>query len=258
MSPSDKPGSTTVDKALKVLVALADNASPRGTSLAELSSKVGYHKTTAYRLLATLQRNGFVQQDPDTDRYRLGLKLLELSTILLDNLELRREASPLLCELMTKTNETIHLAVLEQAEVVYIDKVESLNPVRMFSRIGRRMPAHCTGMGKAILAYMPDPYVAMVIAKGLPQRTSNTITSPDEFRRELGRIRERGYSIDNVENEDGIACTAAPVFDHTGQPIAAISVAGPSMRVTPERFEELGLLVKNTAQEISHRMGYRG
>lgn len=246
-----------MDKALKVLVAMADDATPRGTSLAELSAKVGYHKTTVYRLLATLQRNSFVQQDPDTDRYRLGLKLLELSTVLLDNLELRREASPLLCELMAKTNETVHLAVLEQAEVVYIDKVESHNPVRMFSRIGRRMPAHCTGMGKAILAHMPETYVDQVIAKGLPKRTPNTITSADQLRRELARIRECGYSTDNVENEDGIACAAAPIFDHLGHPVAALSVAGPSMRVTPERFEELGLLVKDTAREISRRMGHR-
>lgn len=252
-----KPGSTTVDKALKVLVAMGENSTPRGLSLAELSTRIGYHKTTVYRLLATLQQNGFVQQDADTDRYRLGLRLLELSTTLLENLELRYEASPLLHELMMKTGETVHLGVLDGAEVVYIEKVESLNPVRMFSRIGRRMPCYCTGLGKAVLAYLPEERVEEALAHGMLRRTANTITSPEEMKRELARVRELGYAIDNVENEEGIACVAAPIFDHLGRPIAGLSIAGPSMRVGPERFEELGALVKKTAMDISRRMGYR-
>ncbi len=252
-----KPGSTTVDKALKVLVAMAHSSTPRGVSLAELSTKIGYHKTTVYRLLMTLQQNGFVQQDPDTDRYKLGLKILELSTVLLDNLELRREASPFLHDLMVKTNETVHLGLLDQAEVVYIDKVESLNPVRMFSRIGTRMPWHCTGLGKAIAAFLPESRVEELLAVDLKKRTSNTITSMGAMRDELLKTKSRGYSIDDVENEEGISCVASPIFDYLGRPIAGLSVAGPSMRITPDKFANLGELVKETAMNVSRRMGYR-
>jgi IclR family transcriptional regulator, KDG regulon repressor len=252
-----KPGSTTVDKALKVLAAMAETSTPRGSSLAELSNKIGYHKTTVYRLLMTLEQNGFVQQDPDTDRYKLGLKLLELSTVLLDNLELRREASPFLHDLMVKTDETIHLGLLDQFEVVYIDKVESLNPVRMFSRIGTRMPWHCTGLGKAIAAFMPEAKVDELIGHGLPKRTNNTITSCETMREELAKTRARGYSIDNIENEEGIACVAAPIFDYLSRPVSGLSIAGPSMRITPDRFESLGELIKETAMSVSRRMGYR-
>lgn len=244
----------SVTKAFSILEYLAKAGSPK--DLGVISADLHMNKSTIYRFLATLCSLGYVVQNPESGRYALGSKVVWLASHFLDGIDLRTLARPFLKSLVEKTRETVHLAILDNYEVVYIDKVDGLQPVKMASRIGGRMPAHSTGLGKALLANMDEIHWREYINKvGLQVYTPNTINDPDTFIRHLRQIRERGYSIDNSENEEGIRCVAVPVFDHTGQTIAAISISGWSLTMTPERDAELSSLARQVAYEISERLG---
>jgi IclR family acetate operon transcriptional repressor len=249
------PGSRTVERALTVLVEVGESGS-RGLTLAECSALLGYSKPTTHRILRTLTARGFLRADAARGVYTLGVTTLRLGMDFLEELDLRREALPLLADLAEETGETVHLGVLHGSEVVYIEKVESRQAVRMFSRIGHTMPAHSTGVGKAILAFLPPEQLDAALPATLERRTPTTIVERDRLLEHLAELRELGYSTDDAENEDGIRCVGAPVFDHTGVVCAAISAAGPASRVTAARFPELGARVRETALEISRRIGY--
>jgi IclR family acetate operon transcriptional repressor len=174
----------------------------------------------------------------------------------LDQLDIRTEALPVLRGLGERTGETVHLGVLDGSDVIYIEKIESTHAVRMFSRIGHTMPAYSTGIGKAILAHLSPDELAQALPEELEPRTPATITERVKLVRHLADIRRRGYSTDDVENEDGIRCVGAPVFDHSGRACAGISIAGPESRVTPDQFPELGALVGEAAMSVSRRIGF--
>lgn len=245
----------SLERALKILEVLGNHQ--KGLGVTELAHEVDLHKSTVHRLLGTLAQRGFVEQDSETERYKLGLKIIELSNKMLTNMEVRQEARPYLEELMQFANEVVHLCVLRQGEIVYIDKVECPSTIRMYSQIGRRGPVHSSGVGKAILAFLPQEEVVRILQdKGMPRKTPNTITDIDEMLNHLAEIRLQGYSVDEVENELGIRCVAAPIWDHAGQVVASISVAGPESRVTRERVPELASKIKETGLMISHRLGY--
>ena len=249
-------GSQTLDRALTVLLEIG--AAPEsGLTLAACAGILGYSKPTTHRILRTLASRGFLRLDEERGIYTLGLTLLRLGMDFLENLDLRRESLPLLQALADSTGETVHLGVLNGSEVVYIEKVESRHAVRMFSRLGHTMPACSTGVGKAILAFLPPQELAAALPDVIERRTAQTITSRSKFLAELDRIRERGYSTDDLENEEGIRCVGAPIFDHQGLVCAAISVAGPEGRVTREVFPSLGARVRESALSISGRIGYR-
>ncbi len=245
----------SLDRALKILEVLGNNQ--KGLGVTELAHEVDLHKSTVHRLLNTLAQRGYVEKDQETEKYKLGLKIVELSNKILTNMELREEARSYLEELMKYANEVVHLCVLREGEVVYIDKVECPNTIRMYSQIGRRAPVHCTGVGKAILAFLPeDEIISILKTKGMPQKTPNTITDLQEMLKHLKEIRHLGYAVDEIEHEPGIRCVAAPVWDHTGQVVASISVSGPAYRLTRERVPELAVKVKETGLKISRRLGY--
>jgi IclR family acetate operon transcriptional repressor len=248
-------GSQTLDRALNVLLEVGRSGAS-GLGLAECSRLLGYSKPTTHRILRTLTRRGFLEVDDERGVYTLGIANLRLGMAFLHQLDLRREALPLLRQLVEKSRETVHLGVLSGADVVYIEKVESPQAVRMFSQVGHTMPAHSTGIGKAILAHLPAEERAAILPERIESRTPATITSRAELENHFAEVRRRGYSTDDVENEDGIRCVGAPVFDHTGSVCAGISIAGPAVRVTPDRFGELGPLVRATADEISTRIGW--
>jgi DNA-binding IclR family transcriptional regulator len=255
MSMEPVAGSQTLDRALTVLLEIAKNGE-RGLSLAECSAILGYSKATTHRILRTLSRREFVRLDEERGLYSLGITNLRLGMGFLERLDLRREAIPVLRELAALTGETVHLGTISGTDVVYIEKVESPKAVRMFSRVGDTMPAYSTGIGKAILAFLPDAELEEHLPARLERRTPTTIVDRGELRVEFSSIRERGYSTDNIENEDGIRCVGAPIFDHSAVVCGAISVAGPANRVGPERFEELGRMVRQRADEISVRIGH--
>jgi DNA-binding IclR family transcriptional regulator len=248
-------GSQTLDRALGALLEIGESGS-RGLTLAECCASLGYSKPTVHRILRTLASRGFLRVDRERGLYTLGVANLRLGMTFLEQLDLRSEALPILRELGERTGETVHLGVLDGSDVVYIEKVESTHAVRMFSQIGRTMPAYSTGVGKAILAQLPPDEVAKVLPERLEARTAATITDRAALIRHLVEVRQRGYSTDEVENEEGIRCVGAPVFDHTGIVCAGISVAGPATRVTHERTPDLGRLVQTAALSISRRIGY--
>ncbi len=252
----------TVKKAMDILDCLGETGVP--LSVSEISRKLGISRSTVYRLLTTLATGGYVGQDPtnpesNITKYRLGFKIPELASSLLGSIQLRQQALPFLQELKDIANETVHLVVMDRGEVTYIDKVECSQAVRMHSAIGRRGFSHCTAVGKAMLAFMSKDEVEDIVEKhGLFARTPNTITDKEALLRELERVQLQGYAVDNIENEEGIRCVGAPIFDHQGKPVAALSVSGPAFRMTMERVIELTGAVTSTASMISRQLGYLG
>lgn len=256
--PGSRNSSASLRRALGILLQLADDTEdPRGASLSDLAGVLDMNKSTLLRLLAPLCETRLIEQDSDTGRYRLGWRTAQLGQTYLERLDLRTAAHDVLHGLMTTTGETIHLVIADLPEVVYVDKADTPQPVRMHARIGSRQPAYCTGVGKAMLAHADEATVRSVIDRGLPRRTPNTLTTGPALLADLAVIRDRGYAVDEIENEAEIRCVAAAVFDHTGTAGCALSVSGPATRITTARVPELGRLVGEAAAEISRRLGAR-
>jgi DNA-binding IclR family transcriptional regulator len=246
--------STSVTKAFRIVELLAANPNG-GLTLAELSAQLGMPKSTAHRYLATLVALDLTERD-GTDRFRVGTRLVELAGSYLANSDLRTESSAILDELAATTGETVHLAVPSRGEVVYIAKVESIHALRMYSHIGARLPMHSTSLGKAILAHLPVARVDEILLRPMAARTPRTITSSRELAVELERIRQQGFAIDDEENEVGVCCVGAAVFDYLAVPVAAVSISGPISRMSRERCVTLGPMVRDAALRVSHRVGY--
>ncbi|WDL96135.1 IclR family transcriptional regulator [Alicyclobacillus sp. ALC3] len=245
----------SVDKAFALLEVVSEY--PNGVSITELANHVGMYKSTVHRLLTTMMRHRAIEQDSETGRYKLGYGVLDLGMRLLSSIDLRAEALPYLKELSAQVNEVVHLAFLDQGEVVYIEKVESAQTIRMHSRVGTRVPVHATGLGKAILALLPRPEQVRIIERyGLPRLTEHTVTERESFLRSLETTRETGFAFDFEEHELGVCCVAAPIRDSAGRVVAACSVSGPSIRLDQRRLHNLVQPVKETAAAISARLGY--
>lgn len=247
-----------VVRALTLLEVLAEIGSP--VTVTELAKKVGLKMTTVHRLLTTLLVRGFVEQDPQTMRYKLGIKSFEIGNSAMHSLDVRTVARPYLKELVDKVNETANLALFDNGEVVYIDQLESTNIVivKMFARIGSRGAAYCTGSGKVLLAGLPDEELKNLLNKMNFQRfTANTITDKEHLIKEIQKIREQGYAVDDAERDEGVCCIAAPIKNHDGKTVAAISVSGPNTRVNPDHLDLFISAVTETARQISLRLGHR-
>ncbi|MDR7555791.1 MAG: IclR family transcriptional regulator [Armatimonadota bacterium] len=255
MSRSSRRDVQSVDRAMVLLAALGEAGCPLGVR--ELSARVMLPRPTVYRLLQTLEHHGAVTAADG--RFMIGPRILWLAAQRLEHIELRTVGRPFLLDLRDRTGETVHLAVLEQGQVVYVDKVEPPGPMRMASAVGKIMPAHCTALGKAMLAHLPREQVREVLARhGMPQRTRQTITNADVLLAELDAVRARGYAVDNVENEEGIRCVGAAIFDHRGEVVGAVSVSGAVRALTLERIRrDLGPCVRDTAEWISRAMGWQ-
>jgi DNA-binding IclR family transcriptional regulator len=222
----------TVDAAAKALDLLTTFSfrEPR-LSLADLAARTGIPRATAFRLLSTLEQAGFVAKTGG--EYQLGIKCFVLGNIVAAGLDLREKAHPHLVSLRDATGETVHLAILDRWQVVYLERVHSPHPVGfMRSRVGALVPAYCTGLGKTLLAFQPEEEVARwVSGQTFKALTPQTITSARRLLKELRAIRERGYGLDEQEHEIGVRCIAAPIRNHAGEVVAAISVAGPAERM---------------------------
>lgn len=243
-------------KALNILEVLADEEPPY--TLTELSRRLHLHVSTVHRLLVNLLRHGFVEEDTISGGYQLSYGVLRMGLRVLDRLDFRRVAQPLLRDLNLRTKETVHMAILQETRGISIEKFDSPQPVGLDARLGGIMPLHCTGVGKTLLAYQGEGLLNQIAQPpGLARMTAHTITGLAQLRRELESIREQGYAIDQEEAVEGLSCVAGPVFNHTGQVVAAFSVAGPATRLTTARLSELAQLVRETSQQISYRLGYR-
>lgn len=225
--------------------------------ISALAKHLGLAKSTVHRLATTLIEARLLEQNPQTSKYRLGLAVFELGACVANQKDVSKVSIPYLEELMERTGETVHLAILDENEVLYINKIESRQTIRMFSRVGRRGPVYCTGVGKVLLAFQPQERIEEVIAAGLVAHTAHTIVDPDKLRACLNKVRADGYAIDDQEIEIDLRCIAAPVRDHSGNVIASISVAGPSQRLPKERLLGFAPDLTSTAGTISQRLGYR-
>jgi DNA-binding IclR family transcriptional regulator len=245
-----------LDRALAILDKLS--ADGPDLSLGEISEKVELHKSTAHRLIMVLERHKLIERNSVNGRYRLGLKLFELGTRAVSQLDLRERARPFLERLVLETSETVHLCILDDSEVVYLDKVEPARSVRMATSVGRRNPAHCTAVGKAIMAYLSDVQVEEIVRKqGMKAMTVHTITSLIELKKELIAVRERGYAIDNEEIEEGVRCVGCVVRNFSGEPLAAISVSAPAFRLTKDKMKGLSQAVVTVANALSRELGFK-
>ncbi|MGW8221529.1 MAG: IclR family transcriptional regulator [Syntrophobacteria bacterium] len=258
--PSKKPGVQAIERACSILDLLGKGK--QTYSIRELAHELNLPKPTVHRMLTTFCRFGYVIQDEVSKEYRLGFRLVELGQAVLDRIDVRKEAEPYLHRLAARVQETVHLAILDENEIVYLEKVERMDDpkgLRMASRVGMRIFAHCCAVGKVLLAFMPDRSKTEIFSKkGLPRLTENTIVDAEQLQEHLTMVEQQGYAVDDEENEVGIRCVAAPVRNDRGKVIAGISISGPAVRVSLERIhQELKWEVMKTAAELSSRLGFR-
>jgi IclR family transcriptional regulator, KDG regulon repressor len=245
-----------VEKTIRVLRLLSDGK-PR--TLTDISQGVNINTSTTYRLVATLANHNYLELDELTGEYRLGFACLELARSYQTGSELLRIARPELSKLRDATSETVHLAVLDGMEIVYLEKLEGLHAIGlMSSRVGRRAPAYCTGVGKALLSQQdPKTVLENTEWETLIRYNEKTIVEPEALMADFELARRRGYALDEGEHEFEVRCVAAPIFNHSGEAFAALSVSGPRSRFDPiAQNNELIRLALETAQVISAKLGY--
>ena len=243
-------------KALKIIECF--NAESPCLRLAEIASRVNIHRSTAYRLLSDLVSESFLEFDKTTKQYRLGIKFLSFAAIVLGRLNIIDISKPIMKELVEKTSQTVNLAILDQNSVVYVAKVEPPSSLRLSSRVGARVPVHCTALGKVLLAYLHDDDRQNVLKNvELKEFTPATIISKEKLLEELANIKREGFAIDHEEYLPGLMCVAYPIFNYQKEAIAAISIAGPVTDFKEELLKKWEKYIGKAATEISHQLGYK-
>ncbi|MEO7145737.1 MAG: IclR family transcriptional regulator [Bryobacteraceae bacterium] len=256
MAQLKTPSVPALERALSILELLA--RSSNGLSLPELARRLKLPKSSVHCLLLTLERRKYLQRNDNTHRYLFGNRLFGLANMALSGTGLRERAAPFLRALMERTGLTVHAAILERNEAVLVAKAEPAGIFRLATWIGKRMDAHCTGVGKALIAYLPDSELSLLIAeRGLPRHNDNTISSVRKLKEELARVRKLGYSTEDEEDEVGLRCIGAPVFDRAGSLAAAISVAGTTSQISVENMGALARQLKQAADAISSALGFQ-
>ncbi len=243
----------SVNNALAVLESFSVERPEIGVT--ELSHALGLGKSTVHRLLTSLAARGYVRKNPDTDRYCLGFKAFEVGSVVAGRGAIRELTAPFLRALMLSTKETVHLGVLDEWEVVYIDKIDTDHPLQMYSRIGRRAPLHCTALGKSLAAWEAEEWLDRFLRQRLRAYTPSTLIEPAAVRREFQKIRAARYATDVEEFSVGLRCVAAPVFNRLRKVVASLGIAGPSVRLSSERLPRLVSLVRESAAAASRALG---
>lgn len=254
-SRRERTGVQSVERTLDILESLVEFATEVG--LVEISQAVNLPLATVHRLLGTLIQRGYVKQNQHNRKYSLGFRALQMGHDLRQRFSLRLEARPFLQRLVQQAGESANLAVLDDGEVVYIDQAQSSRILRMFTQVGNRLPVHSTGSGKALLAFLPSDVVDGIVRRfGMAPRTQHTITDPAAFRQELLKTRERGYALDDEEQEEGVRCLAVPVRDASGQVVASLSVSGPVTRLNDQHLQDVIPELIDCGNKLSTRLGY--
>jgi DNA-binding IclR family transcriptional regulator len=244
-----------LERAVSVLEALSESDAP--LSLAEICQRMGLHKSTAHRSLMVLERSGLIERTLE-NRFRLGLKLYELGNRAVEQLDLRARVYSSFRRLAAKVGETVHLGVLQKTSVVYLDKVEPNRRICMSSKMGASNPVYCTSLGKAMLAFQPEETIEKIVAKiRFTRYTPKTLCSREKLLEYLKIVRRRGYAIDDEEIELGVRCVGAPVLNEDHWAIAAVSVSGPSSRITAQRVPAIAERLLICCREISASLGMR-
>jgi DNA-binding IclR family transcriptional regulator len=249
------PHVQSLDRGLQLMEILSQADEPSG--LGELSDLLSVDRSTVHRLLATLMHRGYVQQDPDSKRYTLGLKVVELSRLAIDRVSLRAVAKPHLKQLVRQTGESVNLAVMASLHCICLDHEPSPSALAVTNDIGGVFAPHATAAGKVLLASLPEERQQQVLlSEPLVGFTPRTITDVSALQRHLQIVRQQGYAVDDEERYLGVRCLAAPIYDHRGKVVAAVSVAGPATRVRLGSVPALAELVVSAAQGVSHEIGY--
>jgi IclR family acetate operon transcriptional repressor len=243
----------SVSRALRALELIAEEDE---LGVTELGRRLGVHKATASRLVATLAERGLVERDPITEKYRLGFGLIRLAGAAMSRLDLVSTGRPILEGLAERTRETVNLGVLSADGVVYVDQIRGTRSIVSVSWVGRRTPLHCTSNGKVLLAHMPEAERRRHLASPLQRMTPKTIVDPDKLLAQLQQIRARGYAQTLEELEEGLNAVAAPIRGGDGEVIAALSVSGPAFRMRGVDLPRIGLLTMEAATAMSRRLGY--
>ncbi len=246
----------SVDRAIRILKCFTDERYE--LKLAEISDQLDLNKSTTHGIVSTLKAHGLLEQNEDNKKYRLGLALMEFGDRVTNSIDILKIAPPLLAEVSKRINETIHIGILDHMEVIYIYKQESSQSMRIYTTIGTRNPAHCTGLGKVLLAHKDPEELSDLIPVVMERKTAKTIIDRQELLKELSSIRDRGYAVDDEEIAEGLRCVATPLFDQNGDAKYAISTSGPSFRMTDERIQEITEIMKEVSTELSLKLGYKG
>jgi DNA-binding IclR family transcriptional regulator len=253
MAAADSSPATAVERALNILEAAANRR--EGLTNSEISHKLGIPKSSASYILRTLDRRGYLRRDAETGRYRLGLKILSLGGDARANLDLAEVALPFMQALQERIHLTIHLAVLDQGEAVYIEKVEAPGFFKVNTWVGRRMFLHSTSVGKCLLAWLPKTEVETLLRQqGMKKRTPKTISSVPKLLADLEHVREQGHAIDDEENSLGARCLGAPIFDSTGNVTAALGVSGTLTQMDEANLPRIIDALKEAARRISRQL----
>ena len=246
----------SLKRAAEIMEYIAKNENLAG--ITAISNGLDLSKSTVHGLVSTLAQMDYLQQDRRTGEYSLGIKLFELGQIVYYNTDLLTVAHPFLQKLVSKHQETVHLAVLSKVDVVYIDKVASNQSVGIISRIGKRNPAYCTGVGKVLLAGIPvERLDEMIKIISFRKFTEKTIVEPELLKEELVQVRKNGYAVDMEEIEIGLVCVAVPIRNYEGRVVAAISLSGPLSRMEKERLPKIKADIIMTGNNISKQLGYK-
>ncbi len=243
----------TADRALEILELLAVES----MTATEIQKKMGLNKSTAHRLLMTLLHRGFIERNEQTGIYQIGIKMVEISSIRLNHIELKTEAVPYLHQLANKLNQSVQLAILDDNEAVFIEKVEKYQSFHMYCQIGKRIPLYCSGVGKALLLDKSDEEIRSLLeGVEFTSYTDKTFSNVDHLIEDIRASRNRGYSKDSAEHEDNVHCVAMPIYDYRGRVVAAASVTGFSEKLYDEEGENARKALKITCEAISNRLGY--
>lgn len=254
-STTDSP-SVAVERALAMLEGVSQAS--EGLSNAEISRKLQIPKSSASYILRTLEKRGYLTRDPDSGKYRVGLKILSLSRGALSGLDVREVALPIMRHLMEKTHLTCHLAILDGSDAVYIEKVEPQGFIKMDTWVGRRMRVHATSVGKAMVAHIPQDRLQKILAdSGMEKRTPKTITTLPRLLKDLEKVREQGYAVDDEENNMGARCVGAPIFNQGGTIEASLGLSGTINQVNTQTMPRILDALKDAARHVSMQLGYR-
>ena len=255
-NPKERYSINSIIRASRILKCLSGGKSH--FKMSELARQVGLDRSTTYRILVSLEQAGFVEKDEKAGTYSLGLAAFEIGNAYLSQMDLIQVSKPIMTDLAQKVQETVHLAVLSDTEIVYVDKCDSPRSLGVISKIGQRGPVYCTALGKTLLAFQSEDEQSRIIHKiRMAPLTSRTITSKQKLVEELRGIRKQGYALDRREIEEDVECIGAPIRNHIGDVIAAISISGPQKKIGTPMERQYVSQVTEAAALISSKMGYR-
>jgi DNA-binding IclR family transcriptional regulator len=244
----------SIDRAVAILDCFSEEK--KELKLSEISERLGLNKSTVHGIISTLKYHGFISQDEETQKYKLGIRFVQFGDLVINSMNIRNAAVPVIDAVCEKIEETVHVAMLDGLDVVWIEKRECTKSIKTSTKIGARLPAYTTADGKIIICYQNKDKIKNYLPKRISQYTNNTITNKGEFIKKLEEMKKNGYAIDNEEYVEGLKCVAAPIFDHDGKVRFSLSTTGPAFRMNEERIKELIVIIKEAANEISQRIGY--